>query len=121
MACAPLSSTVRRLVVTSKGKRRLTYAVAGVVVLTVGGFFAYRQYLRSRSICQEVAAGSSLEKLTRVLSEHGMYASTSGDGTHFIIEHFKTGGIGCTVEVQGGRVISAKYDGGARRAQPVTQ
>ena len=107
--------------VTSKGKRKLTYAVAGVVVLAVGGFLAYQQYLNSGSICQEVAAGASIERLTRVLSSHGMYASISGDGTHFIIEHFKTGGIGCTVEVKDGRVISAKFGGGAPAAQQLIQ
>ena len=91
--------------------RFAVYALGCLVVLGIAGYFSYRHFVPSGSLCQNVAAGASLDTLTRVISNSDAYYSFREDGDHTLIEHFVSGGIGCYVETKGGRVVSASLAG----------
>jgi hypothetical protein len=83
------------------------YVALGLTTALTAGIVLYA-YLRPGTLCQAVAAGASPDELTRILREGGWSISKMHSG--FIIEHTTSGAHACTLELQDGRVVSAKSD-----------
>jgi hypothetical protein len=85
--------------------RRIFYVFTGVAALAASGLFLHHHF-RSRSLCEAVSDGASLEELTHMLVERGVRLNTAPNESYAIIDYSER--PGCSVEFRGGRVISAQ-------------